>query len=130
MATPKPRPGYNNPGALMTPKPNPSLHRPSIIIPAVPTVFSYTTQHHPKPVKPTSLTLPSFIPQSNRHAGPEVSQETRWPIRGNLFSNAYYYFFLHNIILAFDIVLIIFSHCQQQAKLSLSIPLLSPLLLG
>lgn len=89
MATPQPRPGYNNPGALMTPKPNPSLHRPSIIIPAVPTVFSYTTQHHPKPVKPTSLTLPSFIPQSNRHAGPEVSQETRWPIRGNLFSNAY-----------------------------------------
>lgn len=90
MATPKPRPGYNSPGSLMTPKPNPSLHRPSIFIPAVPTVFSYNTQHHPKSVKPTSLTPPSFIPQSNRHAGPEDLQETQWPIRGNLFSNAYF----------------------------------------
>lgn len=103
MATPKPRPGYNNPWSLMTPKP-----RPSIILPAAPTAFSFYPLKHMKPVKPTSPTLSSLIPQSNRHVGPEVLQETGWPIRGNSFKEIIPQ---NMIIVSFDIVLIVFSHC-------------------
>lgn len=93
----------------MTPHP-----RPSIILPAAPTAFSFHTLHHLNPAKPTSPTLSSLVPQSNRHAGPEVLPETRWPIRGNCFCFYYYYclFILRRqIILSSAIVLIISPHC-------------------
>lgn len=123
MATPKPRPSYNNPWTLMTPN-----RRPSIILPASPTAFSFYTLHNLKPVKPTSPTLSSLIPQSNRNAGPDVLQETLWPMHGIFFFKLYIPKQNHSVICY------CFDHspplCRQQAKLTLSRPILSLLFLG
>lgn len=127
MATPKPHPGYNNPWSLMTPRP-----RPPITSPAAPTAFSFDTLHRLKPVKPTSPTLPSLIPLSNRPAGPEVLQETGWPIRGNFIIITVITFNIlqRKNILSFAIVLIISPTASTGGHVDFEQPTPEPLVSG